>query len=344
MCHQCKSASEHIRSQDRVQYVVSDYIRRCIQPIQERNDAMIKVSTSRLVKLLEAMSTCQALGTELMGQAHHLLAIVCADEHDVTVVRTSLDAVGNKKANGILFTFQALGKHFIIQARQNLSDSSSDDAINPVVAHLKDLTVALNATRPADGWLAPATNMVENIGQIARAGSRSLKHRVIGDVREAYLALQRGVSQLNSDCAARLDVDIAERICSIAVAERNYDGLITHMVSASTELPELKKDLHLLSTQIAQDIVEPLLVAMAVPFMAESNELQCWRLLADGTAANDKKYDAWSTFVDAVGKGSVAHSDVQDVASTFNTYGYDRSHLEAIFCFGLSSVFVCIRC
>lgn len=156
MCHQCKSASEHIRSQDRVQYVVSDYIRRCIQPIQERNDAMIKVSTSRLVKLLEAMSTCQALGTELMGQAHHLLAIVCADEHDVTVVRTSLDAVGNKKANGILFTFQALGKHFIIQARQNLSDSSSDDAINPVVAHLKDLTVALNATRPADGWLAPA--------------------------------------------------------------------------------------------------------------------------------------------------------------------------------------------
>ena len=304
-------------------------MQRCKQAIAEKNESMTKVSTNRLVKLLEDMSNCEALGSDLKAQSQQLVEIVCSQEYDVTVTRASLDAVENKKAKGLLYTFQALGKHFIMLARQNLSETSTDESLVPIVAHLKDLTVALNATTPSDGWLATAKSMVENLGQIASAGSRSFKHRVIADVQAACLALQKGVSKLNSDCLAYLDTDISERICPIAVAEKDYDGLMAVMVKAQGR--ELTKDLHNLASRIGQDIVEPLREALAVPGMSDDGDAACWKVLADATFANDEKYDAWSVLVEAVGKGGVAHSDVKTVACAFNTHGCDGSHIKALY-------------
>ena len=101
-----------------------------------------------------------------MMDAAKLYAIVCPEERDVDTVRQVLDAVDNTKARGILFTVQALGKHITFKTRQNLSETSTDDTLKDVVAHLQDLTVALIAMAPSDSWLVTAKSMVETLARL----------------------------------------------------------------------------------------------------------------------------------------------------------------------------------
>ena len=287
---------------------------------------MTKVATDRLILLLDLMSTSEALGADTMSQARTLLAILSPDEQDVTEVRQALDAVEAKKAKGILYTFYALGKQICVQARQNLSETSADESLSAVVAHLKDLTIALNATTPSDGWLVTAKTMVENIGQIGRAGSRSLKHRVRPEIASALFSLRSGVVKVNSDCSNALDQDVSERVCSIEVAAKDYGALMQHMVGSLDKVPSLDQSLLSFCTQLGQEITEPVLTSLAAPFMENAGgDVGCWKVLAKATVANEKKYHAWSSLLEAVRNGCASHAEIQLLASVYNTHGYDSS-------------------
>jgi hypothetical protein len=321
-------------------------VRRYAQAVSDNNATMIKLSSGRLIKLFERMSVCEALDAETRSQANQLLAIVAAEDHDVNVVRAALDAVENKKAKGILFTFQALGKQLLVSVRQNLSETSSDETLHAVVAHLKDLTVALKVTSLSEGgWLTTAKTMLENIGQIGRVGSRSLKHRVREDVREAGLVLQEGVAKVGENCLISLERDIAGRLCTISVTEKDYDGLVKFMADSVDTVQPLDKSWMILATQMDSDISEPLLATMAIPFMADEGDIACWKLLSKAATANEKKYAAWSSLTEAAGTG-ISHAQMQCLASVYNTFGYDAqsARLQAFLLFCVCVFHFRIQC
>ena len=186
--------------------------------------------TIRLKTLFEAMAVCDELGIEVMAQARALAIIVNPEEHDVKEVRRALAEMDAKRTKGILFAFIAVGKHLVRWARETLAETSADQALQDAVAQVQDLTVALLSMSPSTQWLESAKRTADNLDQIARSGSRSLRHRIQGEVCKALDAVHKGTAQLLAYYERVLLTDIAQRLCPIFISEKDYGGLVGHRV------------------------------------------------------------------------------------------------------------------
>ena len=194
--------------------VTTELLRQCLSSPARSNDVL-----AQLVALLEEARTSFTEDLEeVTCQVADVLAIVDADKRPIADIRATLEKLDRPEGKkGLLKIVNALGRHWVTNARSFLAASSQDHALSDRLQTCRDLHVMLkadvaNAGVGKPGFLKHCKQAMSLLANLARNGSRHFKELHSNFIAELISTTLEGVASLESELATQMRKYINARI------------------------------------------------------------------------------------------------------------------------------------